>query len=105
MENLTLQFKAHDSQLTMAGRVAALLRERPNTWIDGREFSRIAGYAGWRTRISNVRRRPYLMRVRNRQRPVHVDDHTITISEYMYEPEKRTAEGAADDAPTSPAAA
>jgi hypothetical protein len=41
---------------SMCDRVAALLKSRPGEWIDGREFAAAAGYAGWRTPISECRK-------------------------------------------------
>ena len=64
---------------TMCDRVAALLESRPGVWIDGREFAAIAGYAGWRTRISECRKPPYNLDIRNRQYRQGV----YTVTEYM----------------------
>lgn len=73
---------------TMAARVAAFFKARPNVWIDGRDLMTVAGSYGWRTRISDCRRSPFQMRIDNRQRRVG----QYTISEYMYLP---NAEGGA----------
>src|SRR5262245_26392094 len=54
---------AEAKSLTFAGRVAAYFRARPGVWIDGRDISQIAGCYGWRTRISDIRRAPFFMRV------------------------------------------
>ena len=67
---------------TMAGRVAAFFRGRPDEWIDGRELMTVAGSYGWRTRVSDIRRAPYNMRIDNRQRRVG----RFVVSEYRYVP-------------------
>ena len=101
----TLPFKAPDS---LAERLAEYLKARPNRWINAREFFAIAGSFGWRSRLSDCRRAPHYMRIVNRQRRIAPDpmqpDKKITITEYRFEPD-RLERGAADGAPTSPAAA
>jgi hypothetical protein len=63
------------------------LRARPNQWVDGRQIAKIAGFAGWRARISDLRKAPYAMTISNRQRNVRVDEHTtFRVTEYRYEP-------------------
>ena len=67
------------SRTTMAAKVAAFFTARPGVWIDGRRVLKIAGCYGWRTRISDVRRAPYNLRIDNRQRKVG----GYVVSEYM----------------------
>jgi hypothetical protein len=68
--------------------MAAFLRTRPNQWIDGRTLANVGGIYGWRTRLSDVRRPPFAMRIENRQRRVErPDGRRLTISEYRYAPE------------------
>jgi hypothetical protein len=43
--------------LTLTDRLEALFRSRPCEWLDGRLLANTAGYAGWRTRVSDLRRR------------------------------------------------
>ena len=71
-----------DSRQTMASKVAALLQSKPDEWIDGREFLKIAGAYGWRTRISDCRRAPWFLTIENRQRRVN----GYTVSEYRLVP-------------------
>jgi hypothetical protein len=99
----TLRQKAPDS---LAGKLADFFHRRPNCWVDGKTLSLIAGQYAWRTRCSDLRRAPFNMVIENRQRHVAVGGETFTISEYRFVVQDvQTGEGAADDAPTSPAAA
>jgi hypothetical protein len=59
-------------------RLAALFQANPGCWIDGRELARVAGYAAWRTRISDLRRPPFSLVIENRQRR----GEAFTVSEY-----------------------
>jgi hypothetical protein len=91
--------------LSLVERLAALFRSQPNEWIDGRVLARTAGYAAWRTRVSDLRRQPFAMTMVNRQRHVRVDGRHFTISEYKFVvSEDQTEKGAASGAGTSPAA-
>jgi hypothetical protein len=97
--------RAHPYQSTLAAKVAALFHSEPNIWIGGRRLAGVAGMYGWRTRVSDIRRAPYSMRIRNRQRTIRkADGARFVISEYRYEPVSEGKEGAAVDART-PAAA
>ena len=73
-------------QDTRAGRLAAFFRERPGCWVDGRALAPIAGSYAWRTRISDLRRAPFVMTTENRQRTIQTEDGAVTISEYRYLP-------------------
>jgi len=54
--------------------------------VDGRTLGPIAGSYAWRTRISDLRRRPFYMVIENRLRAVPTDDGPITVSEYRFVP-------------------
>jgi hypothetical protein len=56
---------------SLTDKLQACFLARPNTWIDGRELATIAGSYGWRTRVSNLRKRGFV--VENRQRTLR--DH------------------------------
>jgi hypothetical protein len=56
--------------VNLCDRVLAVLQARPGEWIDGRELSRVGGYAGYRTRISDLRKPPYSQVIENRVRTV-----------------------------------
>lgn len=63
-------------------RLANLLIARRGEWVDGRDLSRIGGYAAWRTRVSNLRKAPWSLDVKNRYRHVQEDGRKFVISEY-----------------------
>lgn len=71
---------------SLTATLAAYFLARPNAWIDGRELAIVAGFAGWRSRISDVRRAPFSMPIRNRQRFVKRPDGGYVVTEYMYVP-------------------
>ena len=73
-------------QETRAERLAAFFHQRPDCWVDGRVLGPIAGVYAWRSRISDLRRPPFGMRIENRLRSVQTKDGAITISEYRYLP-------------------
>lgn len=75
------------TNVSRAARLAAYFRERPHTWIDGQRLGPIAGLYAWRTRLSELRRPPFNMRLENRLRSVRRDDGThFIVSEYCYLP-------------------
>lgn len=63
---------------TLCARVATFFESRPGEWIDGRELATVAGCYGWRTRVSEIRKPPYGLDIRNRQRK----EGRYTVSEY-----------------------
>lgn len=72
-------------------KLAAYFLARPNAWIDGKELATIAGGYGWRTRVSDLRKRG--MTIENRQRTKTIAQPYISgelacwkISEYRYVP-------------------
>lgn len=75
----------HPSSLCAS--LAALFRAHRGEWLDGRELARVAGAYGWRTRISELRRPPYTMHIRNRQRRIaRGDGSRFVVSEYAWLP-------------------
>jgi hypothetical protein len=76
--------KAHGMS-TLAARVAALFIARPGEWIDGRVIAQVGGQYAWRTRIADVRREPFNLAIRNRQRRVKTaTGENFIVSEYMH---------------------
>jgi hypothetical protein len=68
-------------------RLANLFRRSPGRWFDGRELATVAGCYGWRSRVSDIRRAPYNLRVENRQRTVTQPDGSVfVVSEYRLVP-------------------
>jgi hypothetical protein len=100
VNNMILQ---HQKQLSLTQRLAEFFHARPGQWIDGRTLGSVAGSYGWRTRCSELRRAPFFMAIKNRQRHVRLDGRTITISEYAWVREK-TIESAAAGVDASAAA-
>lgn len=71
---------------TLNDRLEAYLRARPNIWIDGKTLAQSFGGYGWRSRVSDVRRRG--LRIDNRV-ITHRDERTHTSyksSLYRYVP-------------------
>ena len=75
-------FSAPAPRETLNDRLATFFKAWPNQWIDARELLNIGGFAGWRTRVSDLRRRPYHMQIENRTRRIN----QRTVSEYRYSP-------------------
>ena len=74
--------------MSLCNRVATLFRAYPGEWLDGRELAKVGGYAGWRTRVSDLRKPPYGMTIENRTRR----SNGFTVSEYRFLPDaKETA--------------
>jgi hypothetical protein len=74
-------------KVTLIAKLAAFFRQRPHTFHDGRELGAVCGYYGWRTKVSQLRRSPWLMQIENRQRRVaRPDGSHYVISEYRYLP-------------------
>ena len=72
-------------EVTRVEAIAVYFKVRPNIWIDGRELADVAGAYAWRTRISELRKAPFLMNIENRQtrisRPYGAP---YVLSEYRY---------------------
>jgi hypothetical protein len=79
------------SRSSLAAQLAQFFRRHPNEWVDARDLLAVAGFAGWRGRISEIRRPPYDLHIRNRQRRVKRPDGDLVISEYMNVVEPSTA--------------
>ena len=73
-------------------RLAALFRSMPGRWFDGRELASVAGAYAWRTRISELRRPPFNMKIENRLRPAGDGNSRFTISEYRFVPAQAKTE-------------
>lgn len=71
---------ASSSKQTMCERLAMHFKAHPDTWLDARGLLSVAGFGGWRTRISNLRYPPYNMQIVNRTRR----EHGYTVSEYKF---------------------
>lgn len=70
---------------SLVERLARFFRAHPNEFVDGRRLASIAGYAAWRTRVSELRRAPYFMAISNRTSRVESQPgRFITVSEYRY---------------------
>lgn len=94
---------------TINNRVEAYLMARAGAWIDGLEIAGIGGGYGWRTRLSNLRKRGHV--IENRQRTVREHAHhcpavqawdipqacncdmprLFTVSEYRFVPKAEAA--------------
>lgn len=73
--------------MSLTERLVAYFEAKPLTWIDARDLLAVAGFAGWRGRISECRRPPYSMDIYNRQsRTQTPDGRSWTTSEYRYVP-------------------
>jgi hypothetical protein len=73
--------------MTLNDKLEAFLRARPNEWIDGRVIAEVAGYAGYRNRITDLRLLRGL-RIDNDKRPFRREDgKTVTKSYYRYVPQ------------------
>ncbi len=73
--------------MSLCQQLAAYFEARPNRWIDARHLLPIAGYAAWRTRLSQLRRPPYNMTIENTWSDVENQDGTkYRHSMYRYVP-------------------
>ena len=79
--------------MTLCTRLAEYFRRFPNTWIDGRALSHVAGSYAWRTRVSDLRKPPFNMAIENRQAKHRTERGPYVVSEYRYVPadEQRVA--------------
>src|SRR3990167_430078 len=67
---------------SLTDRLAVYFRAHPDEWGDAHVLLGIAGFAGWRTRISELRHAPYGMTIENRMRRTRV--HGRTCSELLF---------------------
>lgn len=68
--------------MSLCDHLAAFFAARPHQWIDARQLLPIAGFAGWRTRCSDLRKPPFNMDIQNRWRTVN----GYRVSEYRFVP-------------------
>ena len=97
MTQATLPLSTQTAKITLTDRLAAYFRVRAGEWINARDLLTVAGFAGWRTRVSNLRYPPYNMVIENRTRRVRVRDEGgmvaiseargWTVSEYRHVPD------------------
>ena len=80
-----MPLSAPPAKITLTDRLAAYFRVRAGEWVNARDLLTVAGFAGWRTRVSNLRYPPYNMVITNRPRTVN----GYRVSEYRYLPESR----------------
>ena len=72
---------------SLCDQLEAYLKARPWKWVDGRHIATVAGSYGWRTRLSDLRKRG--MTIENRQeRYIGLDGQRRTTSWYRYVPEQ-----------------
>lgn len=88
--------------MSLTARLAMFLRAHPYEWIDARRLAKVAGFAGWRTRVSDLRREPWSMRVENKWETVtEYDGSRYRVSWYRYVPERAVQAEAAQEQPTA----
>jgi hypothetical protein len=78
---------------TLVNRLAAYFVSRPGVWLDGRRLAQIAGNYAWRTRVSDLRRAPFLMTIENRQRRARTPQGSYVVSEYRFVPASAEIDG------------
>ena len=67
--------------MTLNDKLEALFRANPGQWLDGHRLAEVAGYAGWRSRCSNLRtQRGMVIENRVQRRP------NLTVTEYRWVP-------------------
>lgn len=70
--------------MTRTKALAAYFTARPNTWISALDLMPLGGLCGWRSRLSDLRRAPHFLNIRNQTRVViAADGRRVLISEYM----------------------
>lgn len=68
--------------MTLCDRLRAHLEAHADIWIDGRELARVAGYAAYRNRLTDLRL-IHKLAIDNRQRIERLPDgRRIRVSEY-----------------------
>lgn len=73
---------------TLTDRLADHFRRHPGVWFDGRTLATIAGAYAWRTRISELRRLPYMLDIENRVQHIteRPSGRRYRVSWYRYRP-------------------
>lgn len=68
---------------SMCARLARFLLIHRGEWIDGKVLAKHGGAYAYRTRLSDLRKRPWLLQIDNRVRTVEQDGVTFKVSEYV----------------------
>ena len=71
---------------TLTAKLARHFEQHPNTWLDARGLLSVAGFGGWRTRVSDLRKPPYSMVIENKVSTRVIEGQRITDSFYRYVP-------------------
>jgi len=75
------------ARLPLVEALAEFFRRRPHEFHNARVLADVAGFAGWRTQVSRLRRAPYFMAIENRQTRVkRADGSAFVVTEYAYRP-------------------
>ena len=80
--------------MSLTAKLAAHFKANVGRWIDGRELATVAGAYAWRTRVSELRKAPWLMTIENREmrgRRLTASNEwrNVVTSEYRYVPEEQ----------------
>jgi hypothetical protein len=70
--------------MTRAAALAQFFRARPGSWHSSRDLAAVAGFCGWRGRISDIRKTG--MTIECRVRRVQGPSGPCKVSEYRYVP-------------------
>lgn len=81
----TLNYEPSE-RLSLCDKLEAYLKARPNQWVDGRHIATVAGSYGWRTRLSDLRKRGLTIE-NHQERYVGLDGQWRTQSLYRYVPD------------------
>lgn len=65
---------------SLCAKLADYFKAREGRWVDAHELLSVAGFAAWRTRLSELRRAPYGMQIVNRT----YRRNGLTVSEYKF---------------------
>jgi len=81
--------------MTLNDKLEAYFKEHENEWIDGRALAEIAGFYGWRSRVSNLRRKRGMV-IDNDPHVIvkRADGSTFKRSLYRYVPARPLGQGA-----------
>ena len=86
---------------SLCRRLAALFERQPNVYHSALTLAQVGGRLSSRTRLSELRRAPYFMNIKNRvTRRKLADGRIVLESEYGYFPDRSTADIAASGTPT-----
>jgi hypothetical protein len=72
-------------QETMCAKLAALFQAHPGRKFSWRELANVAGGSGWRTRVSNLRKAPWHLKIENAWWNVTTERGTYRESVYWLE--------------------